>query len=257
MGLGIRIRKLWTMRLGVLACAALAALAAVWSLDTIRLSPPGLKSRSLHMATASTQVMVDTPRSALLDLRRDTFSLESLTNRAVLLGNVMASERIRGSIERRAQVPAGALRVAPPLTPKQPRALAAIGDERHTSDILKLNDQYRLNIEANPTVPVLHIYAQTPTPESAKALADAAVDVMSGYLTGLAQDVDTPENEQIRLVQLGRARGAVINEGIEWQVALLAFLLTFAAACATLILIARIRDGYRLAALSERTAATS
>jgi len=200
-------------------------------------------------------VVVDTPRSALIDARQDTYSLDALTNRAVLLGNVMASMPVRESIAERAKIPVESLQVVPPLTPKQPRVLAEAGNERHTSDILKLNDQYRLFIEANPTVPVLSVYAQTPSAESAAALANAAVDAMQDYLGELASTSRTPETEQIRLTQLGRARGVVINEGIQLQVAALAFVLTFAAACATVIFFRRVRDGWRLEALSEQTPA--
>jgi hypothetical protein len=253
-GLGTSIRKLWQLRAGVVASVALALVAAVWSVEKISLIPPGLTPRSLEMATASTQVIVDTPRSALLDLRQDTYGLSALTNRAVLLGNVMASPSVRKSIARRAHVPVESLQVAPPLTPKQPRALAETGNQKRTRDILKLNDEYRLAIQANPTVPILHIYSQTPTAESARALANAAVDAMRTYLADLAESARTPQSKQIRLVQLGPAQGAVINGGIEWQVAILAFLITLVASCATAIFIARIRHGWQLAELSERPA---
>ena len=113
--------------------------------------------------------MVDTPASTLVDIRQDTYGLDALTNRALLLGNVMASPQVREDIARRAEVPFEALQIVPPLTPKQPRVLAEAGNERHTSDILKLNGQYRLFIQANPTVPFLQIFAQTPTAASAAA----------------------------------------------------------------------------------------
>ena len=101
-----------------------------------------------------------------------------------------------------------------------------MGNDRHASDILKLNDQYRLNIQANATVPMLYIYAQTPTATD-EALANGAVDAMRGYLADLARSTETPDTKQIHLLQLGRARGEVINAGIDWQAAVLAFLLTF------------------------------
>jgi hypothetical protein len=254
MGFGIRLRALWRLRTAVAGCAVLSLLAAVFSVADVRLSPFGLSSRSLEMATASTQVVVDTPKSAMVDFRQDTYSLDSLTIRAVLLGNVMASTPVRESIARSARVPVQALQVAPPLTPKQPRALAEAGNQKQTSDILKLNDQYRLNIQANPTVPFLHIYAQAPTAPVAEALANASVEALQSYLMSQAASAHTPDDDQLRLVQLGRATGKVLNEGIEWQVAVLSFLLTFAVSCATLIFLSRLREGWRLAALSERTA---
>ena len=50
------------------------------------------------------------------------------------------------------------------------------------SDILRLNDQYRLVVQSNPTVPFLEVYAQAPDVRSATALADAAVDSVKSYL---------------------------------------------------------------------------
>lgn len=253
MGFGIRLRSLWQMKRWVAGCVALSLLAAVWSVAKVSIAPPGLSSRALKMASASTEVVVDTPKSALVDARQDTYSLDALTNRAVLLGNVMASPPVRQDIARRAHVPVSALQMVPPLTPKQPRVLAEAGNERHTRDILRLNDQYRLFISSNPTVPVLRIYAQTPTAESAAALANGAVDAMKAHLQNLAASAGTPGSDQIRLMQLGRAHGQVINEGIDFQVALLAFLVTFGLSCASVIFLRRVREGWRLAALTERT----
>jgi hypothetical protein len=254
MGIGIRMRRLWELKAGVLVCTALAILAAVWSVDKISLLPPKLTSRSLEMATASTQVVVDTPKSAILDLRQDTYSLDGLTNRAVLLGNVIASQPVRESIARRAGVPAAALVVTPPFTAKQPRARIQADSKRHTSDILKTNDQYRLTITANPSAPLLYVYAQAPSAKTAGVLANTAVEGLRRYVDRLAELEQTPDKERIRLVQLGQAEGAVINGDVAWSVAILAFVLTFGVASATLILLSRIRQGWRLESLSERAA---
>ena len=122
------------------------------------------------------------------------------------------------------------------------------------TDILKSNEQYRIAINANPTVPMLDIYAQTPTAESAAALANAAVDELKAYLAGLASSQATPAGDQIRIEQLGRATGTVINPGVRYQLALLVFIVTFLLACATTIFVSKIRAGWRLEALSEPTA---
>jgi hypothetical protein len=246
-----RIRDYPNIRAILAASAAIALLGAMWSVEKISLFPPGLSPRSLEMATASTSVLVDTPRSVLIDLREDTYQLTSLTNRAVIVGNVMSSPEIRDSIARRAHVPADQLRVQPPLTPKQPETLAENGNEKRTGDILKLNDQYRLAIRANPTVPVLEIFAQTPTAESAVALTNAAVDAMRDDLSRLAETDKTPVDKQIRLLQLGPAKGGVVNGGIDFQVAFLAFLLTFAAALGAILFVTRLRSSWRVTALAE------
>lgn len=235
---------------------ALSVLAALWSVQKISLTPPGLEPRSLEMATAATHVVIDTRTSQLLDLRQDTYSVEGLRNRAVLLGNVIASSDVERRIALRAHVPVEALRIQAPLTAQQPAPPVDSQNARHTSDIVRSNDQYRLNIDANATVPMLDIYAQAPTAASAAALANAAVDELRTYLTGLAAAQRTPQKDQIRLVQLGRATGVVINHGVRWQVALLAFLLTLGASSATLVFGARVHAGWRVEALSERPART-
>jgi hypothetical protein len=250
----MQLKTLWRLRGGTVVCFALAALAAIWSLYSISLAPPKLTPRSLEMATASTQVVVDTPKSAILDLRQDTYSFEGLRNRAVLLGNLMASGPLREEIARRSNIPVEVLQVAAPRTPDQPRAVAGTSADRHTTDILRSNDQYRLNIQANPTVPVLDVNAQAPTAKAAEMLANGAVDTLERRIEELALSERTPPKERINLIQLGRAEGVVINGGVKWQAAILAFLVTLALASATLVFVSRLREGLRVAALSEHAA---
>jgi hypothetical protein len=251
--LGKRIWTLWQLRPWVAGATLLALVVAVWSVAKISLVPPGLQSRDLEMATAATHVVVDTPKSTVLDLRQNTDDLQALNQRAVLLGNVIANGPVAAAIARRAGVPISVLQVTPPLTPTQllPQAGSA---NNSVSDIVKSTNQYRLSINVNPTVPMLDIYAQAPNATSAAVLANAAVDSLRDYLATVAVEQHTPPADQVRLLQLGRAQGAVINGGIRWQVAVFAFALTFALACATVIFVTRIRRGWAAAAFAEQQA---
>jgi hypothetical protein len=252
---GSRIYSLWKIRGGAGGALVLSILVALWSVQQISLFPPGLKPRKMEMATATAHVVVDTPKSTILDLRQDTYNLEALTNRAVLIGSVMASSPVRQTIASLSGIPARALQIEAPLTPSQPRAVADSGNQRRVSDILRSTDQYRLHLEANPTVPILDIYAQTPSAESATKLANAAVRALRSRLSTLAAADGTPGKDQIRVRELGTARGAVINSGVNWQVAMVAFVLTFGLSCASLVFLARVREGWRLAAASDAMAA--
>jgi len=251
---GIRIRKLWRLKLGVGISVVVALLAALWSVDTISLAPPGLTPRALEMATATTHVVIDTPDSIMVDLRQDTYSFQDLTNRAVVLGNVITSPAVEAAIAAEARIPADSLRIQAPLTPQESSLPVNSQNQRKITDILRLNDQYRLALTVDPTVPMLDIYAQTPTARSAAALANSAVDQLQSYLAALAKTQNTPPKDRVRIVQLGRATGVVINPGVQYQMALLVFLLTFLASCATVLFIARVREGWRVATLSERVA---
>jgi len=252
--LGNRLRTLWQQRAGIVASAMLALLAAFWSVGDIRFFPPGFHPRSLEIGTASTHVLIDTPRSALLDSRQDIASLQGLSDRALLLANIIAREPVRAFIARRAGIPLETLQITPPLTPRQPRQPVDADSKKSSSDILRSNDEYRISLEANPTVPLLDIYAQTDSPKSAEVLANATVDGLRNYLAQVAQERNTPKAEQIRLAQLGRARGVAINEGVGIQVALLTFLIVFTISAATVVLVARVRQGWEMAVLTEGSA---
>lgn len=243
----MHLRELWRLRLWVAVSALLALLAAVWSVADISLLPPRLEPRALKMQSAFTQVVVDTPNSAMFDLRAGVQDIEPLKNRAVLLGAVTASPPVRGYIARRAGIPPERLQIVPPRTPDEPRARAPRGAEKGPGDLVKSADQYRLDVQANPTVPLLDIYAQAPTAKASEELANAAVRGLRDYVKGLARSENTPGGVEVRLRQLGKARGDRINQGVEIQVVAVVFLLAFAFLCAAITAIARVRRGWEQA----------
>jgi hypothetical protein len=251
MRFGIHLRELLSLRVGVAASVLLAAFAAVWSVANVSLLPPGLHSRALDMASAQAQVVVDTPNSAVLDMRQDTTDIEPLKNRAVLIGTLMGSAAVRADIARRAGVPVERLQIVAPRTPEQPRPIEQSGQKKGPGDLVKSTDQYRLDVQANPTVPLLTIDAQAPTAEAAQRLANASVAGLGDYLSGLASSQKTPKQMEVRLRQLGTAKGTVINHGVKLQVVLIVFSLVFALSCAATVLIARVARGWQLAGLPE------
>jgi hypothetical protein len=190
----------------------------------------------------------------VIDLRQDTYDISGLVNRAVVLGSVISSPSLEARIAQEAQVPFALLRIQAPLTPAQTALQVNSQSTRKVTDLLKLNDQYRVDIVADPEVPMLDIYAQTPTARSAAALANAVVDQLKTYVSGAAAGQGTPTKDQIRLEQLGRATGVVINPGVQYQMAVLVFIITFLLCCAAVTFIARVRAGWRLAALSGHAA---
>jgi hypothetical protein len=248
MNLGRRIWQFKQLRWGALISVAVGLLAAGWAAGGITLFPPGKAEREAEIASSSTQVVVDTPRSAILDVRQDSYAIQSLTDRSVLLGNLIASPPVREYIAKKSSIPVDLLQVTAPLTPDQPRAPAALGKKRGPGELVKSNAEYRLAIRANPTVPVLALYAQAPTPETAERIANSAVEGLREYLDNIAVAQDTASRDQIRLLQLGPAApSGVINPGVRWQLGVVAFILAFGLSCAAFVLLRRVREGYRLA----------
>jgi hypothetical protein len=244
MELGKHLRELFRLRFAVVVCLSLATFAALLLSYKVSVLPPKLESRSLEIASARTDVLVDTPLSTVLDLRQGASEIQGMTNRAVLIGNVMVSPPVLAYIGRRAGVPPDVIQTQTPLTPDFPRPLAAAGQEKHTSDLFKSTDQYRLNIQANPTVPILEILSEAPNAKAAATLANAAVDGLRDYLAVQARTHGTAIDDQVRLSQLGRADGRVINGGVRWQMAMLSFVIVFALSAATAVFIARVRRGW-------------
>jgi hypothetical protein len=252
MQLGRHLRELWQLRIGVIASVLISLLAALWSVGTIGLFPPKITARHLEMASASTRALVDTPKSTVLDLDVNTYAFSSITNRALLVGNIMGSEPVRRYIARRAHLPAEALQVTSPVTVDFPRPLTTSpAGKKSTRDILKSPDEYRLSIQANPTVPVVDVYAQAPTAEAAEQLANGAIDGMKDYLADLGAAQAIPATKQVHLEQLGRAKGAVIDPGVSVKVALLSFFLTFAASSLMVLFVVRLRRGWAVEAARE------
>lgn len=247
MELGKHLRELFRLRLAVVVCFALASFAALTITYKVGLLPPKLEPRALEIASAKTEVLVDTPKSTVLDLGQGASEFTGMTNRAVLIGNVMVSAPVLAFIARRAGVPADVIRAQAPLTPDFPRPLSGVDEQKRTSDLVRSTDQYRLNIQTNPTVPVLDIFAQAPSAKAASTLANAAVDGMRDYLREKARSQGTADSNTVRLSQLGRATGVVINGGVRPQLAILSFLIVFALSSATAMFVARVRRGWELA----------
>jgi hypothetical protein len=147
-------------------------------------------------------------------------------------------------IGRRAGVPADAIRAQAPLTPDFPRPFTGVRDNPKTADLLRSTDQYRLNIQTDPAVPVIEIFAQAPTAKAAATLANASVDGLRDYLAEVARARATPVKDQVTLTQLGRASGTVINDGVRPQLAALSFLIVFALSAAFAVFLGRVRRGW-------------
>jgi hypothetical protein len=242
--IGLYLRELWHHKLGLVVACLVAALATVQVVWGISLSPPRVGHESLRMASASAEVVVDTPRSSIVDPQVDAFTLKSLSNRALILGNVMASLPVREYIAEQSDVPLAKVRVEPPLTPEQPRPLADSAHDPHISDLVKRPDEYRLSIQATPMAPVLDLYAVAPTADEARELTTSAVQGLRTYLTSLDETQKVPAASQVRLERLGVAQSGAIASGASFQLGLLTFLFVFALGCVAILTLDRVRRGW-------------
>lgn len=245
MELGKHLRELFRLRLAVAVCFLLAAFAAVSASYKVHFAPLEFEPRAVEIASATSEVLVDTPLSSAVDLRQGSTDMEAMTRRATLLGNVVATPPVIAYISRQANVPAGAIRVQPPLTPDFPRPVPSPGEERSSRDLLRVPEEYRINVQIDPSVPVLRFVAQAPTAKTAEALADGAIGGLQDYLDGIAAVQETKAKNRVRLEPLGRAQGTVINRGVRVQLSIVAFLVVFGLSAAAAVFLARVRRGWR------------
>jgi hypothetical protein len=262
MKLGIHLYELSRLRWALLLSFVLAAAISVSTAYKITVLPPGLHPKAMAMSAASTHVLVDSRNSVLLNLGVGADQLDQMTQRALLVGNVMASIPVRQYIADRAGVPEQAIQMTSPLTPLYPRPIADDPQShRSTTDLLKSNNQYRINIKSNPTVPILDIYTEASSPKTAVALANATVAGMRDYLATIAETQHVPPRAQVHLDQLGTAQGGSVTGSVNVEVATLLFLFVFALSCVASLVVARVLKGWRLGAetrqMATATAATN
>jgi hypothetical protein len=240
MRLGMHMRELWEHKLGLTIALAVALLAA-GRLYGIGLFPPSLE-RSAGGGRAVAHVLVDTPHSTTVDLRQSTYDIDGLTSRALLASNAMASAAVRDRIAGRAGVPAGAIKTSTPLNAEYPEGVAESGGPQGAEGGSPA-PPYRLDIQANPTVPLVDIDTEAPTQRTAVKLAEAAVYGLDSYLAAAGA---TLPGSRIVLVQLGRAQPLATSRGAGAALTLLVFALVFAVASATVLFVTRVRKGWRV-----------
>lgn len=249
--LGVAARELSGARRGVAIALSAAVIATVVVNFSVGLVPPKLEWRTPQLASASTQMLVDSPRSALVDLREDSYGIDALSRRAVMMGTLLASASVRDHIARRAGIDPALLRTSAPATPEQPRAVAVPGSQPRVSDLLRSAEGYSLSFRVTPNVPILDVYAEAPTTAKAERLADAALAGLTDYLDEVAVREGTDPGARVELRQLGAASGGIVNGGARFRWAALTFALAFAVSGGLIVFFARARRGWKTAAMAR------
>jgi hypothetical protein len=241
MKLGIVLHRLWHTRKVLVPSIAIAVLAAL--LSAYKIGPGGIQPRALGMSTAETQVLVDNPSTIVLDLKQGSYQLQQMAQSATLLGNVLVSIPVQQDIARRAGIPASALQTTAPATPQSPQALTT-PKPRATTDLLASNDQYRINVQANPTVPMLTVYTEAHSVAVAEALANAAVASLRAYVATVDQSI--PAAQRVNIYQLGRAEGGAVTGGLRLETVALVFFFALVLTSALGLALMRLAEGWRL-----------
>jgi hypothetical protein len=242
MELARTLRALWTRRRLVALGAAVALLAATLSVYRVGLFPPSLEGRTNEFATASTDLVVDTPDSAFADFSND---IEQLNARASVFARFLVSPTAVGLIARVAKLPPGGIEARGPYELNLPVFQQEPTAAQRSSQIIGEGALYRLRFENNPELPIVTVFSQAPTRDEAIRLATAVPTALRDYVERLQTVQHTPANRRVEIRELGKATGGVVNKGANIQIAVLVFIVVLGAWCMLLVPAHTIVRGWR------------
>jgi len=253
------LRELWRRKIWVVLAALLAVFIGLSTAYRVTLIPPDLESRTKEFAAASTEILIDSGVSSLGDLRGD---LAPLGLRAVIFARIVKSERVRTTIAQRADVPRGVSVEGPTVAASGPETREAPAAER-ARDILSEGTPYRIELDVETGVPVITVFTRAPTLREAERMANATFSAVRSYVRAnerttlkrirnraRAEDRRAPKrlrlSRRVLVSQLGDAEGAVVNEGVDVPLALLAGVGSFLALVLLVLLGSGVAKGWRL-----------
>ncbi len=218
-------RKFWVLPVIVVAVAAGLVVA----------------SRGFTVERASTDILVDTPRSQAVDIgtrgqQSETVpQIDTLATRARLLGNLMASGSIERAIARRAEVPLDRLIVVPPPDTDAADSADALPDAKDANE----PDATVLTVTTDSSLPILHVVARAPSAATAERLAGGAVAELKAYLGSVAANDGIPEAQRLDVHEIGVQQAVTSPGGPGVGAAVAVALSVLALGCAVIVIASR------------------
>jgi hypothetical protein len=212
------IKTLWDQRIAVVAVLLVAFLAG---LSTVyRVGTGGLTKRSHQFGAAQSQILIDSPRSSLVDLTQET---PPLATRAAVYTQFMRSNAVKEAISKSTGIPASLIVAQGPYTTAGGSQNLPRPSEARANEVRGEKDGYRLVFDYQQDLPIVSIYAQAPTAKAAIRLAAGTVAGVRAYISQLEHEQNVPASAQTQIRELGAAEGGTVNAGADPIMAVLAF----------------------------------
>ena len=241
------IKTLWDQRVAVVMVLLLAFLAAVSTV--YRIGTDGLTKRSHQFGAAQSQILIDSPRSSLVDLTQET---ATLATRAAVYTQFMRSNAVKEAISKATGIPADAIVAQGPYTTAGGSQNIPRPSEARANEVRGEKDGYRLVFDYQQDLPIVSIYAQAPDAKSAIRLAAGTVEGVRTYVAKLEREQNVPPSAQTQIRELGAAEGGTVNAGADPIMAILAFVgVTIAGLGGILAIIAIARGIQRISRSSQ------
>lgn len=234
------LNTLWQRKLALVCVFALSVLVALAT--SFRIGLHGLSKRSHQYGAAQAQLMIDSPRSSLIDLSQDPVPLAT---RAAVYTEFMRSNAAKQAIAKTTGVPVNSITAEGPFTTAGGTQNIPRPSEARSNEVRQEGDAYRLVFDYQQDLPIVSVYAQAPTPEAAIRLADGSVTGVRNYVSGLESQQNVPPSKRTQIRALGAAEGGWVNSGVNAVVMMLAFVATFIAGCGVIVMIVAVSLGVR------------
>jgi hypothetical protein len=214
--------------------ALFGAVAAVGSVAT---------SHSVVYASASTQVLVDSPTSALANASVD---LTGYQDRAAIFARIMTTTAALQYIGKAAGINGNLIDATGPVEINQsPTVTHAPVDVVNGQDVAA-PAVYKLSFVQNPSLPTVDVYADAPTTAQAIALANGVATGFANFVNSVGAS-NVPQAQRIQIRQLGPATGGMVDASASKSMALLAFVGVFGLWCGIVLFATRLRANLRAA----------
>jgi capsular polysaccharide biosynthesis protein len=232
------LRTLGRRKLALTVVFLIATAAALATGYKVGFNPPRLESRAVPSGQATTQILVDSPQSAIADLKQDT---APLVTRATVFAQFMTSSTIRERISAATGIPANQITAEGPFSGPGADQNAVTPSEARGSQVRAQTHPYRLTFVAQEQIPLVSVYASGPTAELAAKLANGVFVAVKGYVDEIAAADSTNPEHRVTVRQLGSAGASTVQTGGSKAVMVLAFLAITIFGCLFIILLAAIR----------------
>lgn len=211
--------------------------------------PLALHSRSLTVGTASVELMVAPASLAVGTADADVTEVDH----SILVGDLMSTPPVIAYAARELGISASAIQASSPMTANVPRVVIEPGSGAAAYNLVGSTDSYKLEVQADPSDPILYVYTQAPTVAAAVRLASASVRGLVAYLAGTTLPPHArPTLAATGIEQLGPVRGAVGNAGASKEIPILVFIGVFGVALWLMLIGTRIRRGWSAARSAPR-----
>jgi len=221
------LRALWRRRLLVSLGALLALAMAVFAVYRVSPASLSLQARTASSGYALERVLIDTPTSLAADA--DAKGADSIANRAALLGALLASDEARATMADKLGLRPSQIAVigAADALPQVPTPLATKAIE-----VAKPHEPYSVVVDADPSLPILSIYAAAPDARKAEGLADQAIAALHPLAAATL-----PAAGDVKIERLGRVEAGTKTVSPSKAKALAVGLMVFLIWCIAIIVL--------------------